>query len=65
MPRAAMATMGVEPYGDYTRLGRQRRSRLGSSADGGIVVIEEINSGGNQGNTIGVGESVVAAAGLH
>ena len=29
-----------------------------SSADGGIVVINEINSGGNQGNTIGVGTSV-------
>jgi hypothetical protein len=28
----------------------------GSSADGGIVVIEEINSGGNQGNTIEVGD---------
>ena len=28
----------------------------GASADGGIVVIDEINSGGNQGNTIEVGD---------
>jgi hypothetical protein len=28
----------------------------GSSADGGIVLIDEINSGGNQGNTISVGD---------
>jgi hypothetical protein len=28
----------------------------GASADGGIVVINEINSGGNQGNTIEVGD---------
>ncbi|MDQ2652754.1 MAG: hypothetical protein M3Z20_06885, partial [Chloroflexota bacterium] len=31
--------------------------QAGSSADGGIVVIDEINSGGNEGNTINV-ESV-------
>ncbi len=41
-------------YGDYTVLaGNGGVTR--SSADGGIVVIDEINSGGNQGNTIGVG----------
>jgi hypothetical protein len=41
-------------YGDYTVLaGNGGVTR--SSADGGIVVINEINSGGNQGNTIGVG----------
>jgi hypothetical protein len=28
----------------------------GASADGGIVVIDEINSGGNEGNTINVGD---------
>ena len=28
----------------------------GSSADGGIVVIDEINSGGNEGNTVNVGD---------
>ncbi|HLL49186.1 MAG TPA: hypothetical protein VK356_00840, partial [Thermomicrobiales bacterium] len=28
----------------------------GSSANGGIVVVDEINSGGNQGNTIEVGD---------
>ncbi|MCC2630052.1 MAG: hypothetical protein K0S14_3702, partial [Thermomicrobiales bacterium] len=32
----------------------------GASADGGIVVINEINSGGNQGNTIEVGDICVA-----
>ena len=35
----------------------------GASADGGIVVIEEINSGGNQGNTIGVGDLCAGAGG--
>lgn len=30
--------------------------QAGASADGGIVVIEEINSGGNEGNTINVGD---------
>jgi hypothetical protein len=28
----------------------------GTTADGGIVVVNEVNSGGNQGNTIGVGD---------
>jgi hypothetical protein len=32
----------------------------GVSADGGIVVIDEINSGGNQGNTVEVGDICVA-----
>ena len=32
----------------------------GVSADGGIVVIDEINSGGNQGNTIEVGDICAA-----
>jgi hypothetical protein len=41
-------------YGDYTVLaGNGGVTR--SDADGGIVVINEINSGGNQGNSIGVG----------
>jgi hypothetical protein len=30
--------------------------QAGASADGGIVVIEEINSGGNEGNTVNVGD---------
>ena len=34
----------------------------GVSADGGIVVIDEINSGGNQGNTIEVGDICAAPA---